>query len=50
MSLEKEMRSIVREFQRFQEVRLKFYGLTLDNVRSKISVKFIIYLGILTLP
>ena len=49
MSLEKEMRSIVREFQRFQEVRLKFYGLTLDNVRSEIFVKFIIYLGILIL-
>ena len=43
------MRSIVREFRRFQEVRLKFYGLTLDNVRSEIFVKFIIYLGILIL-
>ena len=43
MDESREGKALVREFRRFQEVRLKFYGRTLDNIELEIFLKFSIY-------
>ena len=43
MDESREGNALVREFRRFQEARLKFYGHTLDNIGLEIFLKFKIF-------